>query len=68
MLLHFKKYGGHDMLLNFINLLFILFLVIRHKKIILKYLKKILNIRIIACGLFIYFILVFLIGACPLYR
>lgn len=53
---------------NFINLLFLFFVIIRYKKIILKYLKKILNIKIIACGLFIYFILVFLIGACPMYR
>ena len=56
------------MLLNFINLLFILFLVIRYKKIILKYFKKILNFRIIVSGLLFYFILVFLIGIMPMYR
>ena len=68
MLLHFKKYGGHGMLLNFINLLFILFLVIRYKKIILKYFKKILNIKIIVSGLFFYILLILIIGACPMYR
>lgn len=51
-----------------INLLFLFLVCIRYKKIILKYTKKVCNIKIIACGLFIYFILVFLIGACPLYR
>ena len=55
-------------MLAFINLLFLLFLVIKYKKIILKYLKYILNIKIIVSGLLIYFIIVFLIGACPLYR
>lgn len=55
-------------MLSIINLFF-LFLVIRlYKKVILKYLKKILNIRIIACSLFIYFILVFIIGITPIYR
>ena len=49
--------------------LFFLFLVIRlYKKIILKYLKKILNIKIIACGLLFYFILIILMGSMPMYR
>jgi len=55
-------------MLQFINLLFLFFVVIRYKKIILKYLKKIFNIRIIACGLFIYFIIIFLFGIIPMYR
>ena len=54
--------------------LFFLFLIIRlYKKVILKYLKKILNqgidiIKIIACGLLFYVLLVLIIGACPLYK
>lgn len=49
--------------------LFFLFLVIRlYKKVILKYLKKILNIKIILPGLFFYVLLVLIIGACPLYK
>ena len=55
-------------MLNFINLLFLFLVVIRYKKIILKYTKKVCNIKIIACGLFIYFILVFLFGYIPMYR
>jgi len=55
-------------MLDIINLLLLSFILIKYNKVILKYSKKILNIKIIACGLFIYFILVFLIGACPLYR
>lgn len=55
-------------MLDFINLLFLLFLVIRYKKTILKYLKKIFNIKIILSGLLFYFILVFLIGIMPMYR
>ena len=55
-------------MLTIIDLLFILFLVIRYKKIILKYLKYIFNIKIIISGLLIYFIIVFLIGCMPLYR
>ena len=55
-------------MLTFINLLFLFFVVIRYKKVILKYLKKILNFRIIVSGLLFYFILIFIIGIMPLYR
>lgn len=55
-------------MLTIINLLFILSVVRLYKKTILKYLKKILNIKIILPGLFFYFILVFLIGMTPMYR
>ena len=53
---------------NFINLLFLFLVVIRYKKIILEYFKKILNIKIIISSLLIYFIIVFLIGIMPMYR
>lgn len=53
---------------NFINLLFLFLVCIRYKKIILKYLKNILNIKIIVSGLLIYFILIILIGIAPMYR
>jgi len=55
-------------MLGIINLLFLFLVVIRYKKIILKYLKKILNIRIIVSGLLFYFILIILIGIIPIYR
>lgn len=53
---------------NFINLLLLSFILIKYKKIILKYIKKIFNIKIIILGLVVYVLLVLIIGACPLYR
>lgn len=56
------------MLFNLINLFFLFFVCIKYKKTILKYLKKILNFKIILSSLLFYFILVFLIGIMPMYR
>ena len=53
---------------NFINLLFLILVCIKYKKIILKYFKKACNIKIIASAFFIYVLLILIIGACPLYR
>lgn len=55
-------------MLAFIDLLFILFVVIRYKKIILKYLKYAINIKIILSSLLFYFIIIFLIGIMPVYK
>lgn len=55
-------------MLQFINLLFLFLVCIRYKKIILKYLKYVFNIKIIITSLLFYVLLVLIIGACPLYR